>query len=61
MLVFFYDILIYSYWKEHLQHVETTLRILEEQHFYVKLSKCEFRLTENLSRAHYKHRWSEGA
>ena len=49
VLVFFNDILIYSRtWEEHLQHVETVLRILEEQQFYAKLSKCEFGLTEML-------------
>ena len=49
VLVFFDDILIYSRtWEEHLQHIEAVLRILEEQQFYVKLSKCEFGLTEML-------------
>ena len=38
VLVFFYDILIYSRtWEEHLQHIEVVLRILEEQQFYAKL------------------------
>eukprot|EP00253_Pinus_taeda_P017847 PITA_17847 len=34
VLVFFDDILIYSRtWEEHLQHIETVLRILQEQQF----------------------------
>eukprot|EP00253_Pinus_taeda_P030212 PITA_30212 len=53
VLVFFYDILIYSRtWEEHLQHIEPVLRILEEQQFYAKLSKCEFGLTEMLYLGH---------
>ena len=53
VLVFFDDILIYSRtWEEHLQHIETVLRILEEQQFYAKLSKCEFGLTEMLYLGH---------
>ena len=53
MLVFFDDILIYSRtWEEHLQHIETILRILEEQQFYAKLSKCEFGLTKMLYLGH---------
>lgn len=44
MLVFFEDILIYNrMWEEHLQHIEEVLHILEGQHLYAKLSKCEFR------------------
>lgn len=47
MLALFDDILIYSKtWEEHLQHLETVLRILEKQQFYAKMSKCEFGLTE---------------
>ena len=47
--MFFDDILIYSQtWEEHLQHLEEVLRILEEQQFYAKLSKCEFGLTDML-------------
>ena len=53
MLVFFDDILIYSKtWEENLQHIETVLRILQEQQFYAKLSKCEFGLTEMLYLGH---------
>eukprot|EP00253_Pinus_taeda_P021702 PITA_21702 len=32
-------------WEEHLQHLEEVLRILKEQQFYAKLSKCEFGMT----------------
>eukprot|EP00253_Pinus_taeda_P036272 PITA_36272 len=40
VLVFFDDILIYSgTWEEHLQNIETVLRILQGQQFYAKLSK----------------------
>eukprot|EP00253_Pinus_taeda_P009657 PITA_09657 len=39
-------------WEEQLQHLETVLRILEEQQFYVKLSKCEFGLTKMLYLGH---------
>ena len=50
VLVFFDDILIYSQtWEEHLQHIEA---VLEEQHFYAKLSKCEFGLMEMLYLGH---------
>ena len=53
VLFFFDDILIYSRtWEEHLQHIEVVLRILEEQQFYAKLSKCEFGLTEMLYLGH---------
>ena len=53
MLVFFDDILIYSWtWEEHLQHIEAVLCILEEQNFYAKLSKCEFGLTYMLYLGH---------
>ena len=49
VLVFFDDILIYSRtWEEHLQHIEAVLRILEEQQFYVKLSRCEFGMMKML-------------
>lgn len=53
VLVFFDDILIHSRtWEEHLQHLEEILRILEEQQFYVKLSKCKFGLIEMLYLGH---------
>lgn len=43
ILVFFDDILIYSgSHEEHLQHLELTLGVLQEQRLYAKLSKCRF-------------------
>lgn len=43
ILVFFDDILVYSFsWSEHLQHLETILRILQTNQFFVKKSKCSF-------------------
>ena len=52
-MVLFDDILIYSRtWEEHLQHIKAVLRILEEQQFYAKLSKCEFGMTEMLYLGH---------
>lgn len=51
--MFFDDILIYNKtWEEHLQHLEEVLRILKEQQFYAKLSKCEFGLAEMLYLGH---------
>ena len=53
VLVFFDYIIIYSHtWEEHLQHIEAVLRILKEQQFYAKLSKCEFGLTKMLYLGH---------
>ena len=43
ILVFFYDILIYSpTWEQHLEHVQLTLVVLRQHQFYVKMSKCAF-------------------
>ena len=43
MLVFFYDILIYSKsYEEHLEHVKLVLQLLARDHWQVKLSKCIF-------------------
>ena len=43
VLVFFDDILIYSNnWKEHLQHLDKVLTLLEDHQFYAKKSKCTF-------------------
>ena len=43
MLVFFDDILIYNRsWKDHIQHVEWGLKLLEEKQLYEKPSKCFF-------------------
>ena len=47
MLVFFYYILIYSKnWNSHLKHVETILKLLEENKFYANKWKCSFRKKE---------------
>jgi len=41
VLVFFDDILIYSKsWKDHVQHVDRVLKLLEEKQLYAKSSKC---------------------
>ena len=43
VLVFFYDILIYSRsWSEHLQHIRTIFDTLRAHHLKVKCSKCAF-------------------
>lgn len=43
ILVFFYDILIYSpSWNSHLDHVKQAMEILKQQKFFVKASKCTF-------------------
>jgi len=43
VLVFFDDILIYSSsWSEHLRHVRTVLRTLQDHQLILKKSKCEF-------------------
>ena len=47
MLVFFDDILIYSRsWKDHVQHVDRVLKLLEEKKLYAKTSKCSFGVQE---------------
>ena len=47
MLVFFDDILIYSKsWKDHVQHVDMMLKLLEEKQLYAKISKCFFGVQE---------------
>jgi transposase InsO family protein len=46
VLVFFDDILIYSSsWSEHLRHVRTVFRTLQDHHLFLKKSKCEFGLS----------------
>ena len=43
MLVFFYDILIYSNsWEEHVQHLDRMLQLIKEQQLYAKPSKFFF-------------------
>jgi hypothetical protein len=46
VLVFFDDILIYSSsWTDHLRHVRTVFRMLQEHQLYLKRSKCGFGLS----------------
>ena len=41
VIVFFNDILIYNKsWKDHVQHVDKVLKLLEEKKLYAKTSKC---------------------
>eukprot|EP00253_Pinus_taeda_P013602 PITA_13602 len=43
VLVFFDDILIYNKsWKDHVEHVDRVLQLLEEKQLYAKRSKCFF-------------------
>lgn len=43
VLVFFYDILIYSStWSEHLQHIRAVLRVVRDNKLVLKRSKCRF-------------------
>jgi len=47
VIVFFYDILIYSSsWHDHLQHLEVVLQSLRKHKLYAKLSKCSFGLLQ---------------
>ena len=47
MLVFFDDILIYNRsWKDHVQHVDKVLKLLEEKQLYAQTSKCFFGVQE---------------
>jgi len=47
ILVFFYDILIYSpNWIVHLEHVKKAFEVLQKHQFFVKFSKCAFGLQE---------------
>ena len=47
MLVFFDDILIYNNsWKDHVQHVDMVLKLLEEKQLYEKTSKFFFGIQE---------------
>lgn len=48
ILVFLDDILVYSTcMQDHLQHLETTLRVLQEHQLFAKMSKCRFLCEEN--------------
>ena len=47
VLVFFDDMLIYNkYCKDHVQHVDRVLKLLEEKQLYAKSSKCFFGVQE---------------
>ena len=47
VLVFFHDILIYNRsWKDHVQHVDRVLKLLQEKQLYTKTSKCFFGVQE---------------
>ncbi len=47
VLVFFDDILIYNKsWKDHVEHVDRVLQLLEEKQLYAKRSKCFFGVQE---------------
>ena len=47
MLVFFDDILIHNRsWKDHVQHVDMVLKLLEDKKLYTKTSKCYFGVQE---------------
>lgn len=47
VLVFFDDILIYSKsWKDHVEHVDKVLQLLEEKRLFAKRSKCFFGVQE---------------
>ena len=47
VLVFFDDILIYNRsWKDHVQHVDRVLKLLEENQLYAKTSKSFFGVQE---------------
>jgi len=47
VLVFFDDILIYNKsWKDHVEHVDRVLQLLEEKQVYEKRSKCFFGVQE---------------
>eukprot|EP00253_Pinus_taeda_P013672 PITA_13672 len=47
VLVFFDDIIVYiKSWKDHVEHVDRLLQLLEEKQLYAKRSKCSFGLEE---------------
>lgn len=58
ILVFFYDILIYSKsWEDHLAHLRIVLSILFDHHLFAKLTKCRFEVTtvDYLGHLIYEH------
>eukprot|EP00253_Pinus_taeda_P034494 PITA_34494 len=47
VLVFFDDIVIYNKsWKDHVEHIDRVLQLLEEKQLYAKRSKCFFGVQE---------------
>ena len=43
MSLFFYDILVYSKnFEDHLEHLDSVLLVLQQNHFFLKASKCIF-------------------
>lgn len=53
VLVLFDDILVYNkMWEEHLNHLDLLLKILQEQKFFAKRSKCEFGMIKFLYLGH---------
>ncbi|WVY89922.1 hypothetical protein V8G54_035436 [Vigna mungo] len=47
VLVFFYDILVFSAtWEDHLYHLELVLKTLQQQQLFARLSKCSFGVRE---------------
>jgi hypothetical protein len=50
VLVFIYDILIYSkYREEHEEHLKLVLQVLREHHLNAKLSKCDFSKNKSIT------------
>jgi len=53
LLVLFDHLLIYNKtWKEHLEHLDEILSIMEDQSLYSKESKCEFDMTKIIYLGH---------
>jgi len=47
VLVYLDDILVYSRSaEEHLQHLETVLKVMDEHKFYINMTKCQFNASE---------------
>nr|GFB31487.1 putative reverse transcriptase domain-containing protein [Tanacetum cinerariifolium] len=54
VIVFIYDILIYSKnKKEYEGHLKLILKLLKEEELYAKFSKCEFWLSKDLKRLYW--------